>query len=80
MKQIRKSKSVLKRNTHAPYHLLAKPNDQAAKTAYRIACSILQAKLMTMQNDCWTALAERTQHYADMGDMRAFCELTESCL
>ena len=27
-----------------------------------------------MQNDLWTALAEGTQRYADMGDMRAFCE------
>ena len=27
-----------------------------------------------MQNDLWTALAERTQRYADMGDMRTFCE------
>ena len=27
-----------------------------------------------MQNDCWTALAERTQRYADMGDMSAFYE------
>ena len=27
-----------------------------------------------MQNDWWIALAERTQCYADMGDMRAFFE------
>ena len=27
-----------------------------------------------MQNDLWTGLAERTQRYADMGDMRAFYE------
>ena len=27
-----------------------------------------------MQNDWWTGLAERTQRYADMGDMRAFHE------
>ena len=27
-----------------------------------------------MQNDCWTGLAERTQRYADMGDMCAFNE------
>ena len=25
-----------------------------------------------MQNDWWTGLAERTQRFADMGDMRAF--------
>ena len=29
---------------------------------------------MTMQNDWWTGLAERTQRYADIGDMRAFYE------
>ena len=74
MKQIRKSKSVLKRNTHAPYHLLAKPDDQAAKAAYKTGFSTLQAKLWTMQNDWWTGLAERTQRYADMGDIRAFYE------
>ena len=55
-------------------HLLAKPDDQAAKTAHKTACSTLQAKLRTMQNDWWTGLAERTQRYADMGDMRAFYE------
>ena len=27
-----------------------------------------------MENDWWIALAERTQCYADMGDMRAFFE------
>ena len=27
-----------------------------------------------MQNDWWTALAERTRRYSDMGDMRAFHE------
>ena len=27
-----------------------------------------------MQNDWWTTLAERTQRYADMGDMPAFYE------
>ena len=55
-------------------HLLAKPDDQAAKAAYKTAYSTLQAKLRTMQNDWWTGLAERTQRYADMGDMRAFYE------
>ena len=44
-----------KRSCHN--HLLAKPNDQAAKAAYKTACSTLQAKLETVQNDCWTALA-----------------------
>ncbi|WP_294032259.1 hypothetical protein, partial [Thiolapillus sp.] len=61
-----------KRSCHN--HLLAKPDDQAAKAAYKTACSTLQAKLRTMQNDWWTGLAERTQRYADMGDMRAFYE------
>ena len=60
-KQIRKSKSCSKRN-------------QAAKAAYKTACSTLQAKLRTMQNNWWTALAERTQQYADKDDMRAFYE------
>ena len=55
-------------------HLLAKPDNQAANAAYKTACSTLQAKLMTMQNDWWTDLAERTQQYADMGDMCAFHE------
>ena len=32
-------------------HLLAIPDDQAAKAAYKTACSTLQAKLRTMQND-----------------------------
>uniref|UniRef100_UPI003AF731A5 hypothetical protein n=1 Tax=Thiolapillus sp. TaxID=2017437 RepID=UPI003AF731A5 len=31
-------------------------------------------KPRTAQNDWWTGLAERTQRYADMGDMRAFYE------
>ena len=52
--------------------LLAKPDDSAAKAAYKTACRTLQAKLRTMQNDWWTGLAERIQQYADMSDMRAF--------
>ena len=59
-----------KRSCHN--HLVAIPDDQAAKAAYKTTCSILQAKLRTMQNDWWTGLAERPQWYADMGDMRAF--------
>ena len=55
-------------------HLLAKPDDQAAKVVYKTACSTLQATLRTMQNDWWTGLAQRTQQYADMGDIRAFYE------
>ena len=61
-----------KRSCHN--HLLAKPDDQAAKAAYKTACSTRQAKLRTTQNAWWTGLAERTQRYADMGDMRAFYE------
>ena len=38
-----------KRSCHS--YLLAKPDDQAAKAAYKTACSTLQAKLRTMQND-----------------------------
>ena len=33
---------------HNGNHLLAKPDDQAAKAAYKTACSTLQAKLRTM--------------------------------
>ena len=55
--------------------LLSKPADQAAKLqAHKTACSTLKAKLRPMQNDWWTALADRTQRCADMGDMRAFYE------
>ena len=61
-----------KRSCHN--HLPAKPDGQAAKAAYQTACSTLQAKLRTKQNDWWTGLAERTQRYADMGEMRAFYE------
>ena len=31
-----------------------------------------------MQNDWWTTLAERTQRYADMGDMLAFYEAVKA--
>ena len=55
-------------------HLFAKPDDHAAKAAYKTTCSALQANLRTMQNDWWTGLAEKTQRYADMGGMRAFYE------
>ena len=65
---------LLEKKLSCHNHLLAKPDDQAAEAAYKTACSTLQAKLRTMQNDWWTGLAERTQRYADMGDMRAFYE------
>ena len=65
---------MLLENKHSCHnYLLAKPDDQAAKAAYKTAFT-LQAKLRTMQNDWWTGLAERTQGCADMGDMRAFYE------
>ena len=63
---------LLEKKRSCNIHLLAKPDDQAAKAAYMTACSTLQAKLRTMQNDPWTGPAGRTQRYADMGDMRAF--------
>ena len=65
-----------KRSSHN--RLLAKPDDQAAKAAYKTACSTFQAKLRTMQNDWCTELAERTQRYAGMGDMRAFYEVLKA--
>ena len=71
-KQIRKSKSFSKRNTPATVVCLQKPDNQTATAAYRTACSTLQAKLRTMQNDWWRGVAERTQRYADMGDMHDF--------
>ena len=74
MKQIRKSKRFLKKKRSCNNRVLAKPDDQAAKAAYKTPGSTLQAKLRTMQNDWWTGLAERTQQYADMGDMHAFYE------
>ena len=56
-----------KRSCHN--HLLAKPDDQAAKAAYKTVCSTLQSKLRTTQNDWWTGLAKRAQRYADMGEL-----------
>ena len=70
----REIQELLEKKLSCHNQLLAKPDDQAAKTAYSTSCSPLQAKLRTMQNDWWTALAERTQRYAGMGDMRAFYE------
>ena len=46
--------------------LLVKPDDQAAKVAYKTTYSTLQAKLMSIQNDWRKALAERTPHYVDI--------------
>ena len=55
-KQIRTSKSCSKRNAPATIICLQKPDDQAAKAAYKITCSTLQAKLRIMQNDWWKGL------------------------
>ena len=71
---IRKSKSCLKGNPAASIvcwqNLMTK-----LEKLYKTACSTLQAKLSTMQNDWRTTLAERTQQrYADVGDVRAFYE------
>ena len=52
----------------------AKPDDQAAKAAYKSACSTLKAELKASQNDWWTGPTQRTQRYADIGDMHAFYE------
>ena len=65
-------KELLEKKCSCHSHLLAKPDDQAAKAAYKTACSTLQAKFRIMQNDWWTELAKRTQRYAGMGDMCAF--------
>ena len=62
-----------KRNALAS-RLLAKPDDQAAKASYKTACSTPQAKLRIMQNEWSTTLAERTQRYANISDMRSFYE------
>ena len=53
-------------------NLLTKPDDRAAEAEYKTSSSTLQAKLRTKQNDWGTRLAERTQRYAEMDDMRAF--------
>ena len=51
---------LLEKKRSCQNHLLAKPDDLAAKAAYKTACSTLQAKLSNMQNDWWIGLAERT--------------------
>ena len=57
-----------KRSCHN--HLLAKPNDQASKAAYKTACSTLQAKLRTMQNEWWTCLLYTSPSPRDLGQSR----------
>ena len=61
-----------KRSCHQ--RVLSNPGYQAAKESYRQACCTLQKKLREIQNDWWLALAQRTQHYADTGNSRAFYE------
>ena len=68
----KENQELLEKKRSCHNHLPAKPDGQAAKAAYQTACSTLQAKLRTKKNDWWTGLAEKTQRYADMGDMRAF--------
>ncbi|KAK2562750.1 hypothetical protein P5673_014468 [Acropora cervicornis] len=55
-------------------HLLFKPDDPAAKAAYKKPCSTLQASLRTMQNDWWEEMADKTELYSDLGLTRAFFE------
>ena len=70
----KETQELLENKLSCHNYLLAKPDDQAAKAAYKTACSALKAKLRTMQNGWWTKLTERTQRHADMGDVRAFYE------
>ena len=72
-------KELLEKKCSCHSHLLAKPDDQAAKAAYKTACSTLQPKLRSMHNYLWTAPADRTQRYADIGDVR-FLKVTEGRL
>ena len=48
----KETQELLEKKRSCHNHLLAKPNDQAAKAAYKTACSTLQAKLRTM--DWWS--------------------------
>ena len=67
----KKIPELLKKKRSCHNYQLAKPDDQAAKTTYKTACSTLHAKLRTMKSVWWTGLAKRTR-YADVGDMRTF--------
>ena len=71
-------KSLLQAKHICHGKVLACPTSSAAKSAYREACKQLQVKLRVIQNNWWTALAERTQLYADMGDTRSFYEALKS--
>lgn len=61
-----------KRSSHQ--RTLSDPDNLAAKSSYRHACSTLQRKLREIQNNWWLTLAERTQLHADTGNIRAFYE------
>ena len=42
---------LLEKKRSCQNHLLAKPDNEAAKAAYKTVCSTLQAKLRTVHND-----------------------------
>ena len=65
----KKIQELLEKKRSCHNRLLAHPDDQSTKAVYNTACSTLQAKLRTKNNDWCTGLAKRTQRYADMGDM-----------
>ena len=69
MKQIRKSKSCLKRN--APATIVCLPNLMIKLTRLHTRLSAEHSKLSSGLYRR-IALDERAQRYADMGDMRAF--------
>ncbi|KAI8499112.1 hypothetical protein Bbelb_228760 [Branchiostoma belcheri] len=66
--------ALLQRKRSCHQKVLFKPDDPAAKASYKVACNTLQRKLREMQNTWWTSMAERTQHFADTGNIRAFYE------
>ena len=65
---------LLARKGHSHKHVLARPDDCSAKIAYRKACNTFKAKLRALENDWWSALAERLQGLADAGDTGSFHE------
>ena len=71
-------RELLEKKCSSHYRLLAEPNDQAAKAAYKSACGTLQVKLRTLRNDCWATPAERPQRHVDTDDMHAFCDALQA--
>ena len=61
-----------KRAAHQAH--LAKPSCPSQKATFRQVCSQLQRRLRELQNNWWTALAEKTQLCADTGNIRGFYE------